>query len=71
MSNFQEPDYVSEFEPIRNEFGQAMFGSNWLEFANYRDGDVELPPYMLDRNAMRGMHAILQSCVVDCLKRMC
>ena len=52
MSNFQEPDYVSEFEPIRNEFGQAMFGSNWLEFANYRDGDVELPPYMLDRNAL-------------------
>ena len=34
MSNFQEPDNVSEFEPIRNEFGQAMFGSNWLEFAN-------------------------------------
>jgi hypothetical protein len=52
MSNFQKQDDISDFEPIRNEFGQAMFGLNWLEFANDRDGNIDLPPYMLDRNAM-------------------
>ena len=52
MSNFQKQDDISDFEPIRNEFGQAMFGLNWLEFANDRDGNIDLPPYMLDRNAL-------------------